>query len=76
MYQLFHPQTRNPKIITKWRLITLFNVSYKTPAKALAIEVKHIFPKTIFLKKMSFLRGWFILDNIIAIWEGMDAPNA
>lgn len=68
----FIPKPGDPKHITNWRKITLLNVYYKILAKELAIHIKNILPKIISLKKIGFIRGHFILDNVVTTWESME----
>lgn len=48
------------------------NVSYKIIAKALSLKIQHLLPQIICREKTRFIKSWYILDNIIAVWEGME----
>lgn len=54
-FNKFMPKTRDPKLITNWRPITLLNTSYKIMAKALALCIKHILSKIIHPKQTGFI---------------------
>ena len=62
----------DPKDICNWRPITLLNVSYKIIAKALALKIGHMLPSIVHPEQTGFIKSRYILDNIIAIWEGME----
>ena len=47
-------------------------MSYKIIAKALSLKIKHMLPLIVRLEQTSFIKSIYILDNIIAIWEGME----
>ena len=67
----FIPKPSDQKIITNWRPITLLNVSYKIIAKALALKLHPLLPLIVRPEQTSFVQGRYILDNVIAVWEGM-----
>ena len=68
----FIPKAGNPKDICNWRPITLLNVSYKIISKALSIKIRHLLPQIIRPEQTGIMKSWYILDNIIAMWEGME----
>jgi hypothetical protein len=68
----FIPKSGDPEEITNWRPITLLNVSYKIIAKALSLKVRHLLPQIIRPEQTGFIKSRYILDNIIAVWEGME----
>ena len=68
----FIPKVGDSKDICNWRPITLLNVSYKIDAKVLALKIRHMLPSIVRPKQTGFLKSRYILDNIIAIWEGME----
>lgn len=41
----------------------------------MTICIKHKFPKVILLEKMDFIKGLFIMDIVIAMWEGMELED-
>lgn len=59
-------------LIKNWRPITLLNVSYNFLAKVLAIRLVHILPKFVSITQTSFIKGRYILENLITAWEAMD----
>jgi hypothetical protein len=48
------------------------NVSYKIIAKALALKIRHLLPLIVRPEQTGFIKSRYILDNIIAVWEGME----
>ena len=62
----------DPEDIYNWRPITLPNVSYKIIAKALSLKICHLLPQIVCPMQMGFIKSQYIMDNIIAIWEGME----
>ena len=68
----FIPKAGNPEDICNWMPITLLNVSYKIIAKALSLKIRHLLPQIIRPKQTGFIKSRYILDNIIAMWEGME----
>ncbi|MCO5572277.1 hypothetical protein L7F22_026030 [Adiantum nelumboides] len=59
-------------IITNWRPITMLNCAYKIFAKALALRLKDHMSKWIRQEQKGFIKGRFILDNIVTLWEAME----
>ncbi|KAH9312921.1 hypothetical protein KI387_027956 [Taxus chinensis] len=72
----FIPKVGNPELITNWQPITLLNVSYKIMAKALALWVASLLPKIVRPEQSGFVKGRFILDNLIVVWEGLEWARA
>ena len=68
----FIPKARDPEDISNWRLITLLNMSYKIIAKAISLKIYHLLSLIVQLEKIGFIKSRYILDNIIAVWEGME----
>lgn len=66
------PKSRNLELITNWMPITLLNVSYKIIAKALALRFRPLLPQIIHPKQTGFIQSQYILNNVIATWEGME----
>jgi hypothetical protein len=60
------------ELITNWRPITHLNVSYKIIAKDLALQLCYILPQIIKLEKMGFIRGKYILNNVVVVFKGME----
>lgn len=59
-------------LIKNWRSITLLNVSYKVLAKILASRLSSILPKIINPTQTRFVKGRYILENLITCWETME----
>jgi len=71
----FIPNKRDPKIIINWRSITMLNVTYKIISKALSLKLKPLLPLIIHLEQTCFVKGRYILDNVIVVWEGMESRS-
>ena len=50
----------------------MLNCAYKIYAKALAQRITNRLKEWINKEQKGFIKGRYILDAIIAIWEGMD----
>ena len=50
----------------------MLNIAYKIYAKALALRLTNHMKDWINKEQKGFIKGRFILDAIITIWEGMD----
>lgn len=72
----FIPKSRNLKLTKSRRPITLLNASYKIRVKALKLWLKYILSKIVYPKQTSFIRDCFILNNVIAKWEGMESTQS
>lgn len=68
----FIPRAGDPEDICNWRPITLLNVCYKIIAKSLALKIRHLLPLIVRSEQTGFIKSRYILDNIIAVWEGME----
>lgn len=66
------PKDGDKALIKKWRPITLLNVSYKILAKALASRLEKILPKFICSTQIVFIKGRYILENLVTSWESME----
>ncbi|XP_059067540.1 uncharacterized protein LOC131858343 [Cryptomeria japonica] len=66
------PKDGDKTLIRNWRPITLLNVSYKILAKILAIRLVHILTKIVSATQTGFIKGRYILENLITAWEAMD----
>ena len=66
------PKDGDKTLIKNWRPITLLNVSYKILAKVLALRLVHILPKFVSSTQTGFIKGRYILENLITAWEAMD----
>lgn len=66
------PKDGDRTLIKNWRPITLLNVSYKILSKAMAIRMEKILPKIISPTQTGFVRGRYILENLITCWESMN----
>ncbi|KAH7415806.1 hypothetical protein KP509_14G061700 [Ceratopteris richardii] len=64
---------RGPKDdLNNWRPITCLNTIYKIFAATLARRLSPLMNKLILPEQKGFIKGRFILDAIISLWEGMD----
>jgi hypothetical protein len=61
----FITATRDLKLITSWRPITLLNTQYKILAKVLALCIEHILPRIIRSRQTDFIRGKYILRQCL-----------
>lgn len=50
----------------------MLNVSYKILEKVLALRLTNILPKFISFTQTGFIKGRYILENLITSWEGLD----
>ena len=50
----------------------LLNVSYKILAKIMALRLVNILPKFVNATQTGFIKGRYILENLITIWEAME----
>lgn len=66
------PKYGDKALIKNWRPITLLDVSYKILAKILALRLVHILPKFVSATQTSFIKGRYILENLITSWEAME----
>ena len=69
--KLIHKQEEKENI-KNWRPITMLNCAYKIFAKAIALRLCNHMKEWINKEQKGFIKGRFILDAIIEIWEGMD----
>lgn len=65
------PKKGDKTQIKNWRPITLLNVSYKIMGKVLAKRLEPILPKIISPTQTCFVKGRYILENILSCWEAM-----
>ena len=68
----FIPKDGDPKDIFNQRPITLLIISYKIIAKAISLKIHHLLPLIVWPEKTGFIKSKYILDKIIAVWEGME----
>lgn len=66
------PKDGDKTLMKNWCPITLLNVSYKILSKALATRLENILPKFISSTQTSFIKGRYILENLITSWEAME----
>lgn len=66
------PKEGDKTNIKNWRPITLLNVSYKILAKVLARKLESILPKFVGSTQTGFIKGRYILENLITSWEAMN----
>lgn len=63
------PKGKNEDSIAGWHPITLLNTSYKIITKTLAIRIKPIVQMIVRAEQTGFLKGKYILDNLMLAWE-------
>ena len=59
------PKEGDKTFIRNWRPITLLNVSYKILAKIMALRLVNILPKFVSPTQTGFIKGRYILENLI-----------
>ena len=71
MYIALIPKIKNPKHISEYRSISLYNVVYKLIAKVIANRLKKVLPSIIFSNQSAFVLGRLITDNILIAFEAL-----
>ena len=71
---MIHKQVEKENI-KNWRPITMLNSAYKIYAKAIALRLSSHMKEWINKEQKGFIKGRYILDAIIAIWEGMECAE-
>ena len=67
------PKEVNPTTFERFRPISLCNDSYKILSKLLANWIKHLLGKMISPLQGGFVKGRYILDNVIQVQEAMQS---
>ena len=62
--------------VKNWRLITLLKISYKVIAKLLANRIAKVLDSIISVTRTGFIKGRFILENLVTSWEAMHWAKA
>lgn len=70
------PKEGDRLLINKWRPITFLNVDYKILTKVLVFKIEKILPNIINSSQTSFVKGKYILENLITCWEAMNWAKA
>lgn len=65
------PKEGDKTLVKNWRPITLLNVSYKIMVKVLAKRLENVLPKVINPTQTGFVKGRYILENLLTSWEVM-----
>lgn len=65
------PKGGDKTLIKNWRPITLLNVSYKILVKLVARRLKKILPKIVSSTQTRFVKGRYILENLVTCWESL-----
>ena len=69
------PKTKNPKRMTKFRLISLCNVIYKLISKTVTNRLKALLPQLILENQSAFTSDLLITDNVLVAFELMHYLN-
>ena len=59
-------------VLSNWRPITMLSTAYKIFAKALAFRLSDHLNQWIRKEQKGFVKGRYILDAIVALWEGVE----
>ena len=62
--------------VKNWRPITLLNISHKIIAKLLANRIAKVLDSIILVTQIGFIKGRFILENLVTNWEAMHWAKA
>ena len=69
------PKTKNPKRMTKFRLISLCNVIYKLISKTVTNRLKALLPQLILENQSAFTSDLLITDNVLVAFKLMHYLN-
>ena len=65
--------TREDKsLFSNWRRITCLTSTYKILSKSLALRITTYMDQWIRKEQKGFIKGRFILDAFISLWEGIE----
>lgn len=68
----FIPKGEERTRVIHWRPLTMLNCSFKIIAKVFARRLRFNLQHWIRHEQKGFIKGRFILDSIIALWEGQE----
>lgn len=58
--------------IGDWRPISLLTVAYKIIAKTMSFRLQPLMRKLVHEEQAGFIKGRYIMDNVLAVWAGLE----